>query len=185
MTPDETLRAARAAGLPDEMSSEAWRALERRVRKAQSDEIPPYLGLASVEFDTEAIDGPGVDGGSYTYLLGLIAAGSDGLFEPVGIRDELEEGDRFYRVGFTLGERRYEVKVNNQGDWFQPEVLELVNRALAEGGVARRFHVLPVLDQIAYLVFCTTDSFARLVEEGAIPAMDELLEEEGFDPGDL
>ena len=131
---DEVLALARQAGLPDDMSPELWARLERQVYREQENGNVPYLGLAVVEFDTETIDGPGASPDSYlgsdTDIIQLFAENSDGTFAPSEIIDELIEDNAYYRVGFTDKGNAFEVKVQNQGDWFQGEVVELINQAL-------------------------------------------------------
>ncbi|MGK7890759.1 MAG: hypothetical protein AB4042_15615 [Leptolyngbyaceae cyanobacterium] len=177
----EILAIARQAGLPEDMSPELWARLETQVRHEDGD---PYLGLAVVEFDTETIDGPGPspDGslGSYTDIICLLAANSDGKFAPTAIIDELVDCDAHYRVGFTHRGQAFEVKVENQSDWFQGEVVDLINQALEATQIPQRFHLIPVLDQIAYLAFLSKPVCDRAQALGLWPSIDELLAENGL-----
>ncbi len=137
-----------------------------------------FLSLASVEFDTEMIEGFGPGGNvpfSYHTLIELYAAGSAGLFSPTAIADEFDEASQEHRVGFTSEGETFRVSFPANGDWVNQKVHELINQALAAKGLDHRFLPLPVLDQVIYAVVATPELFEKAREAGVIPAVEDLF----------
>ena len=152
---------------------------DEHVREYGDDDA--ILTLATVEYDTEMIDGTGpakpgeLDLFSYHTLIEHYARGSGGHFQPTGIVDRFDESTQQHTVGFTLGQASYEVTFEAQDDWVNERVHELINRALNESGNPRQFQPLPVMDQVIYACFTTPEKLQIATKRGVIPLPDEIF----------
>ena len=48
------------------------------------------------------------------------------------------------------------------GDWIDPEIIDFMNDVLEKENCPKRLHLLPAMDQIAVLVYCTEEQSAAL-----------------------
>jgi hypothetical protein len=130
-------------------------------------------GLSTFGFDAEAIydEGPNTIS-SYWGLLHEFAEASGGRFAPTEVEDHLDPPPGYERihVSFQHGGRRYQASVENS-KWFQPEVLKLINQALADSQVAQRFISLPAIDQIERLVFVPEATYRCALKLRLIPPL--------------
>lgn len=155
------------------------------LRQLETDEYEQgYLNFAAFDFDTECIESFGDDGSedinSYHKIIRLYAENSWGRFTPTNIRDEYDDERKQMHVGFDFADRRFDISVPLQSDWFDAALHDLINEALEKAGVAQRFLPLPVLDQILYLAFISPATFEKALAVGALPSIEQLLEEEGI-----
>lgn len=132
-----------------------------------------FYALAVTVFDPECIEGTGPNEAcSYYSVLLQLAKASGGCFQPLLIHDELDYELGVARVSFEHYGHAYSIEVSYQDDWFQQEVLDLVNRALRESGCDRQFLPLPPCDQTVSLCFVPADVFDRAVRKGLIPEVE-------------
>jgi hypothetical protein len=54
-------------------------------------------------------------------------------------------------------------------DWFECEVLDLINQALESSGRKERLIALPSVDQLVFIVFVPPDIYEQAVAEKLIP----------------
>ena len=182
---DETLAILDEIGFWDGLDGARDDYVER-YRKEMSDEYgiaedEAYLLLASVDYDTEMIEGTGpaddddeLDLFSYHTLIEHYARGSYGLFQPTDIVDVFDEEAMTHTIGFSLGGKQYEVSFENQEDWASEEAHILINRALVENGSKRQFQILPILDQVIYACLSTPELLDEATARGVIPKPDDL-----------
>ncbi len=112
--------------------------------------------LTICSFDTECI----VENGDYVSIVKYLAENSSGKFNPTEITDEIDfENTNTAKIKFKHNEREYFITVQNQDDWFQPEVLDLVNQAVLDSGSEEQFMTLPIQDQCANLVFVPAETY--------------------------
>ena len=48
------------------------------------------------------------------------------------------------------------------GDWINPEIIDFMEDVLEKENCPKRLHLLPAMDQIAVLVYCTEEQSAAL-----------------------
>lgn len=168
----EMWRGLEASGWLEDVPAEEHEALRRRLA-ASEEPSEAYADLAVIAFDAECIDAPG----SYADIIRRLADASHGRFKPENVRDTWDDDGHLAHVGFDIGDERFEVHVKIDGDWFQDEVLELVNDALKAVGSPHRFVPLPVPDQIIYGAFVRPETFERATELGVVPSVEEVFAE--------
>lgn len=142
--------------------------IRSRFKKAfKSDPDWVHLALHQTGFDSECIDGPK----SYCQLLRDLATDSNGIFRPTQIKAELVKKGRkaSINVSFRHKGKAFSCVVPFETDWFQHEVLDLVNQALESSGREERFIVLSTNDQLMFLVIVPPAVFDKAVEAGLIP----------------
>jgi hypothetical protein len=130
-------------------------AIKEKLSKSES--LYGFLNNLSVySFDTECID----ESGDYVSIIENLADCSAGKFKPTEVSDDIDFiTTNTSTIKFTHFGKAYSITIPNQNDWFQPEVLDLVNRAIVESGNKEQFLTLPVQDQCAYLVFVDPDIY--------------------------
>lgn len=184
MTVDDYIKQLEACGWFAEIPASAQEPLLHEIRTMfAQDPRNTFLGLSTVTFDSEYIMdcGPGEE--SYYDLLLKFAEGSYGQFSPTEIRDELVSDPRGILVGFRHGGNDYRCIVDDT-DWFQFEVLDLINQALAESDVPQRFFDLPQIDQFLYITFVTPRTFLSAQRRDLIPPP-EYFDEDHDEDGDM
>jgi hypothetical protein len=143
----------------DELLQEVRTAFER-------DRFSAFLALDSFVFDSECIYGSGPGNLSYYDRITEIAQYSEGLFTPTDIVDEPRDDGIF--VSFRQNEQFYECMVRYT-DYFQKDVLDMINQALSDIGVKKQFIILPPVDQCMYLVFISPETYMQAERQGLIP----------------
>jgi len=73
---------------------------------------------------------------------------------------EMTDGTR--SVSFLCNGHSYATELISYGDWINPDMIEFMNDVLAKENCPKRLHLLPVMDQIAVLVYCTEEQAAAL-----------------------
>ena len=65
----------------------------------------------------------------------------------------------------------YSVDINNNGDWIDPEFIDSFfnNQLLSELNISENFMSLPVVDQVANLIFISKNDYSKAIEIGLIP----------------
>jgi hypothetical protein len=111
-------------------------------------------------------------------LLQDFAAASDGVFRPEAVHQEWlqEDEDDFegeYLLRFVHHERLYTGRFRNYGDWYDVErMLEIVNRALGDAGLAQRFVAIDTGGQTAAFVFADPAKLGPLAQQFHLPLSD-------------
>lgn len=178
MTPDEYLDKLDAIGWFDHLPpGERERIRPQLEKNLQDDPFWAYYALASMCFDTEFVQDEGPESVlSYYWLLEELAASSSGIFKPMNIQDRLDRYNETAYVAFEHHGRSFSVTVPFETDWFEWDVLELVNRAIGESGSKLRFIPLPQGDQIVCLVIQVPDVYGAAVRVGLIPTPEQVNE---------
>lgn len=150
--------------------------LQRAFSGQDRASVEVYEQLAVASFEAECIEeeGPSMYA-SYYSIIELLADSSFGAFSPEEIHDELDREEQLARVAFNHRGRSYGVEVPWEDDWFQPQVLEEVNRALADAGEKRRFQVLPSRGQQALVAFVSPEVLTNARDAGLLPTEDDLF----------
>jgi hypothetical protein len=143
-----------------------------------------FLTLSVIGFDGECIMGEGGPNEPLAYYTKLqdFARVSRGRFQPVKIVDHVDWIHRTTFVSFAHNGLAYSWFRPIATDWFQGEVLDLVNKALKESGAKERFIPLPAVDQCWSIAFVPPAVYNKAVRAGLIPTqgrVDKWLESEG------
>src|SRR5262245_797323 len=153
--------------------------LRERIERCFA-ENPKYafLTLGRVGFDGECIMGEGGPDEplSYYALLQDFARASGGRFQPVKIVDRVWWDRGLTQVSFAHNGLEYRWSKAIATDWFQAEVLDLVNRALKDAAVKERFIPLPTVDQCWNIVFLPPAVYRKAVRAGLIPTQEAVDE---------
>jgi hypothetical protein len=137
-----------------------------------------FYVLRAAAFDAELVQETGPSRFSYYWVIQHLAESSHGLFCPEGVVDELDAAKETARVSFRHGGQRFEREVPWHSDWFDLQILDLVNEALGASGTEARFIPLPGSDQVLQLVLVPETTYAAAVESGLIPAGDAFTYDE-------
>jgi hypothetical protein len=133
-----------------------------------------YFSLAVTSFDPECIEGDGPDSlCSYHSVLQQLAEASYGFFTPSHIHDELDEVAEVARVQFDHAGHHFAIEVPWESDWFEYDVLVLVNDAIKWSGATVQFMPLPSIDQRVSLALIPPATYRKAVKAGLIPAEDQ------------
>ena len=73
---------------------------------------------------------------------------------------EMTDGTR--GISFLCNGHPYAIELISYGDWINPDMIEFMNGVLAKENCPKRLHLLPVMDQVAVLVYCTEEQAAAL-----------------------
>lgn len=150
--------------------------LEADVRAAFArDPRYAWTALAVVEIDSESLYDVGTDELSYQAHLAALAEGSDGLFHPANIREQLLGDD--VQISFEHDGRSYSFQTTFVEDTFDEGLLAVINRALADSGTAKRVLLLPAIDQILRFVFVSEPTFQRAIALHVLPPARYALEQ--------
>jgi len=134
-----------------------------------------YFGLAVTSFDPECIEEAGPESVcSYSSVLRQLADASYGFFTPSHIHDELDKESEVARVQFDHAGHHFAIEVPWESDWFDYDVLVLVNDAIKWSGAAVQFMPLPLVDQTVSLVLIPPSIYRKAVKAGLIPAEDRI-----------
>ncbi len=129
------------------------------------------FALSTAGFDTECID----DDHSYSTILAELAEASLGEFVPKNIKEKYDSALEIAEISFEHKGKVFAAEVPFTSDWFEMEVLDLVNDALAAGKSACRFIPLPALDQILNLVFIPPSIYEKAAEEKLVSKKNSYL----------
>lgn len=163
LSADEYWQRAVESGWLDNMPAEAHAELEKRVREAfVSDPLIAWSAFYAAVFDSEMFEDA-----AYTVRIEELAKNSYGGFQPENIQEEYLDGPT--RISFELKGKTYEYTTQDFGDYFDEEVINVINQALREVGEKRQFHSLPVTDQVYYLVFVTPETYENAERLRLIP----------------
>ncbi len=129
-----------------------------------------FYSLAVTSFDPECIEGSGADETcSYYSVVMQLAKASSGKFAPTDLRDQLDTAAGVARVSFNHRGKHFECEVAWEDDWFQPPVLDLVNKAIKAGRAKEQFIPLPPCDQTISLVLVPPALYKKAMSAGLIP----------------
>jgi hypothetical protein len=128
--------------------------------------------LADFSFDTECIDG---NPGDYADIIKEFAHAARSAFAIDDVSDNFVEGAA--SVAFRVGDVPYSLTVPFESDWWDPQVSELLDKVAAEHGDERRFVLLPVLDQVAYVAFLKPSTFEAALKRGLLASFQDLAAE--------
>ena len=131
-----------------------------------------FFTLAVFSFDVECIDGRG----DYENIIESLAKSSFGKFNPQNVKDDFDFEKKVAMVSFIYQGKEYSVNVSIEDDWFQFEVIDLINQSLREADYKEQFLSLPARDQSAELVFVSNEIYAVAVSEKIIPEGDVYFE---------
>ncbi len=73
---------------------------------------------------------------------------------------EMTDGTR--SVSFLCNGHPYAIELTSYGDWINPEIIDFMEDVLEKENCPKRLHLLPAMDQIAILVYCTEEQSAAL-----------------------
>ena len=138
-----------------------------------ADSVHAHLALTTAGFDAECID----HDHAYRDILKQFGKDSQGVFAPTSIKDTLDESIGIARISFVHGGKKFSREVPFTGDYFEMEVLDLVNDALAANEVEARFIPFPSEDQLLNLVFVPPRVFQEAARAGLVPKDNEYLRE--------
>jgi hypothetical protein len=127
-----------------------------------------FYALTTFHFDAECIYGVGEKEPSYYRSLMEFSEISEGVFSPTSIEDFHDRESFRYSVSFVHGRGEYKARVYDS-DYFQCEIIELINQAIEEQGSEKRFIDLPNTDQCYNLAFVSPEVFHRAEVAGLIP----------------
>jgi hypothetical protein len=176
---EELAAAIAGAGV---MSAAALQRAQTALQAPPDDKEAPRPGLfefllaggCGLMFDAESGELPC----RHDRLLQDFAAASDGAFRPEAVHQEWLQQDeddfeREYLLKFVHQGSLYTGRMRNYGDWYDVErVLEIVNRALSDAGVAQRFVAVGTGDQTAAFVCADPAKFRPLAGKFHLPLSD-------------
>jgi hypothetical protein len=125
-----------------------------------------FLALGTFSFDSECIYGFGPGNSSYYDMMTEIARYSEGFFHPTDIVDE-RKGD-WINVSFRQNKQTYRCRVHAT-DYFQEDVLDVINQAISDAGSEKRFIILPPVDQCMHIVYISYKTYKYAERRGLIP----------------
>jgi hypothetical protein len=137
-----------------------------------------YAADMVVQFDVETDMLPC----RHDQLVAQFARHSRGVFAPTAVSEEwhrrhAEDFDADYTLRFVVGDRLYEGRMRNLGDWYDvARVISMINRALRDSGNPEEFIGLATADQVASFVFCNRRTTEALAAEFEVPLSDDLDE---------
>lgn len=67
---------------------------------------------------------------------------SRGAFQPKAIQDDFDFSKQKSTIGFVLNNTNYQTEVAVAGDWYEPDFIQLIHKALNEQGIDGRFYHL-------------------------------------------
>ena len=73
---------------------------------------------------------------------------------------EMTDGTR--GISFLCNGHPYAIELTSYGDWMNPEIIDFMNDMLEKENCPKQLHLLPAMDQIAVLVYCTEEQSAAL-----------------------
>jgi len=121
-----------------------------------------YLGLATSTYDIETIE----DDGDYADLVRTYRRASNGVFDARDVESRLDSDGEQAIVAFAIGDRRFEARFSLEtGDYVAEDFQPFINRCLQAVGIEQRFFTLPMVAQVAHLVFVPPAVYASA--EGA------------------
>ena len=139
-----------------------------------------FYALAVTWFDTECIEGTGPGRPSYYSKIVEIAESSYGLFAPTAIHDELDWKKEIAHISFEQNGKRFSCDLTLHHDYFNEELLGVINKAIHAGGKMSEFISLPTTDQTLPLALAPPEAYRKAVGLGLIPKMSDLMEEDDF-----
>jgi hypothetical protein len=148
------------------LSAAKRKRLTRDLREwSERDPAWTYLGLATSSYDIEGIE----DDGDYADLVRTYREASHGVFDARDVESRLDVGREEAFVAFTLGGQRFEARFSMElGDYVSEDFEPFINRCLQQAGIEQRFYTLPMIDQIAHLVFVPPSVYAAAEAAGLL-----------------
>lgn len=142
--------------------------LERDVQEScERDPAWAYLGLATASYDIEMIE----DDSDYADLIRTYRQASHDVFDAREIQSRLDRENEAALVAFTLAGRRFEGRFSLEtGDYVAEAFEPFINSCLEQVGLEQRFFTLPMIDQVAHLVFVPPTVYAAANEAGLLGA---------------
>jgi hypothetical protein len=163
MTIDEFLDRWRASGWTGGLPDSRVRELEDRIRGAWvEDPSHAFYELAEFDFDTEGFEN------ADDYQSTILGLAERSQLEVQSLNTD-EDGSTF-TVTFTCNGRPYTTAFEQEDDWFNTAVLDLLNHVVAAAGTQRRWLGLPVYDQFAHLVLVSETSLDAARDLGVVPS---------------
>jgi hypothetical protein len=123
--------------------------------------------LGTIHFDAECIYETGPAGLSYHAQLAQLVEDSRGVFQPTMISDA--QVDNTIEVSFEHHGQTYSYTARLDSDYFDEAVIDLINEALADAGVAERFMILPTIDQCIQIAVVPEAIYQAAVQNNLIP----------------
>jgi hypothetical protein len=186
MTPEIYWQKLHECGWLAEAPSHTHKALQESIkRKFVQNPTHACFSLMTSGFDSECIYGTGPENSSYHDMIVLLAKTSYGLFTPSNIRDVADVEHLKIHISFTMGISDYNISVNSDNDYFDFNVIQLINYALTENGVNNQFIDLPCVDQIFHLVFVSERTYHMAEKLRLIPPPKYFDYKERTDPDKL
>jgi HEAT repeat protein len=127
--------------------------------------------LAAVVIDAECIDAED----DYRNFLLALADASDEVFAPTNIKIKFDYNVDVAKIAFKHAGKPFRFEIPLKSDWFEMEVLDHVNDALAVSEAESRFIPLPGVDQMLLLAFVPPSVYGRASKAKLIPKADSYL----------
>jgi hypothetical protein len=137
--------------------------------ESDTDPIFAFLALSRFAFDSEGFSFER----RYIDTIKIFAENSNRAFTPTRIQETCKDSKK--RVAFTHNGKRYACVIDIL-DWFDDAILDLINQAMEDTGVEKRFITLPAADQIASFVCVPPKIYEKAISTGLIPTQRNLDE---------
>ena len=129
-----------------------------------------FYALGVTGFDVECI----YEDDDYRKILTDLAEASGGVFAPTNIKVKLDGAIGVGQISFKHGSKLFSREIPFTADWFQMEVLDLVNDALAATKAKPRFIPLPTdTGQIMLLGFVPPEIYEKAFKAKLIPPTED------------
>jgi len=149
--------------------------LEKSVKSA-FDENPIYAHTA---LTTHFIDGEFFSDQPYTDMLTETSKNSFGRFQPRKINEKLLEDGR-WEVSFEHEGKAYHFVSQDESDYYDADILTIINTALKDSEKTIRLLTMPPSDQCLHFVFETPEIFRKAEQLRVIPPPMYFLCKEGL-----
>jgi hypothetical protein len=168
VTPDEFVKKLEGIGWLEHLPGRKRARLRRELREwCERDPAWAYLGLATASYDIEMIE----DDSDYAALIQIYRRASQGVFDARDIESRLDHESETAFVAFTLAGHRFQAQFSLEtGDYVAEAFEPFINGCLAEVGLEQRFFTLPMIDQVAHVVFVPPTIYAAANRAGLLGA---------------
>ncbi|NUM43811.1 MAG: hypothetical protein HUU38_03825 [Anaerolineales bacterium] len=114
----------------------------------------------------------------YKDLLEELESNSFGQFQPRDIREVWK--DDHFEVAFTLDNQLCKFTANNYADYYDDQIIHLINTKITEQGITSQFLTLPASDQCFFFVFVNPDVYRKAQKLKVIPPQKFFLIRDGM-----
>jgi hypothetical protein len=155
-------------GWLEHLSARKRARLPRDLREwSERDAAWTYLGLASGSYDIETIE----DDSDYADLIRIYGRASNGVFDPRDVESRRDREKETALIAFTLSGHRFQGHFSLEtGDYVAEAFEPFINSCLAQVGLEGRFFTLPMIDQVAHVVFVPPTVYAAAERAGLFGA---------------